>query len=907
MVAMRLLPVLLLLLAVDSAATEHLPWPVTWSSPHRHTALDLAVDGSDVWTATGWGVVLQTAVAEAAPVAGTSVAVPGRTASVAARGGIAWAGSGAALYTIRPTADGLVIENVLPLNGTVSDLVLHGDYLFAGTSAGLLQIDLLNPLRPIVARTLPASAGGVISLAAGSNRLFAVDGDVSVDVYNISVPSLPQRVSEINAFPRNAAVSVAANHVLISDGRQTRIFTISEPASFVGTLATPVEAATSLGGTLVAAASGRDVRVWDLANPASAALLWSSSLPVTAGTVNRSSAVAFVGGTLIVAAGDAGQPSWALGRIETPYRTMAWRSAPISHLLVAGDSLITSHPAGGMHSWRRTSGGLQHRGAFEEDAPQAVADTEAGRFVAFSGATLTLWDHSTFPHQRVGSAQLDAPVRAAVLRNSRAFVLLTNGTGVTVDFTVSPAAVQPWDPGVPSPYGLAAAGDRMAVIGLEGNESLVRVQAFGGPQQQAVRIAGSATAGFAIDAAGRVAALTFAGLHLIDVSANTARIIPDVTPVDDLGIVDEEIALLRGDAIEVRRWSDGAAVRQIALPASFSVSAPIPGTRQIALGGETMIGLVQIDDAGSAPSLLSGVWSNRFVRDVYVEESWIYVRDARRMTRYRLSPAGSLVPVAWFDLPAGIVDVVIASGWPVLLDNAGEVTKLDWRGLPVDRVALPQSADFVPLNLEVAGGAVYASYRRGCTSGACEERTDVIDPSSMDVTASLQGGVVAATSNGNTAFLITQLPRELVRLDISDPLHPVVVGHGALESDHVSLAWDPSRNVLWILGSRLTRVDPVSLAAGASYLDSWQAREGAELSFNDQRVRVNDGVLLVTGRGAGPLLWPGGDPASGAIIWNTPAEVLRVEPLRDGFAVLTTHSIEIAVTPADEIRRGVRR
>lgn len=903
---MRIVPVLFSALVFSSALAQSLPWPVTHSGAMRLTAYDLAVDGGEVWTAAGWGVVHQHAVEGSAPDSGTSVAVPGLTSTIAARDGRAWAGSGSVLYTMAETSDGLVIEDALPLEGIVNDLLLHGDYLYAGTSTALLQIDLLNPSRPQIARELPTSSGGVVSLARRGDRLFAVDGDVSVDIYNISIPSVPQRTSELNVFPRNATVSIAADSILVSDGRQTRIFAPGETPSFVGTLPTGVDAAVDLGNRLAAVASGRQVRIWDLTTPASAALLWTTSTPVTDGSVNRATSIALAAGALIAASGDGGQLAWNVDDLVAPYATLAWRSAAVTSIVTGGDVVITGLAGGGMEMWRRVSGGLDRRGSFEETATWSVADVDSGRFIAFSGTTLGLWSHSTLPPQKVATAQLPAGARAAVLRDSKAWVLLTNGTAVTVDFTTSQPLVQPWDAGVQSPYGVAAAGDRMAVIGLSGSESVVRVHTIGGPSTAPVTIPGSASVGFTVDSSGRVAALTFAGLHLIDPEGDV-RVVPDLSPASDLEIAGEELVLLRGDELEIRGWDDGQVRRTVRMPGSFEVTAPVQGTGQVVLAGETMVGVARIDAAAGHPVEVSAGSTNRFPRDLMVEEEWVYVRESRRMVKHRLSPGGSLTAVAWFDVPGGVVDLVVVEDTPFALDNVGRITRLDWRGEAKDSVELPRGGDFVALDLESVGGALHASYRRGCSEGACEKRTEVLDPDSLDITASLEGGVIASTVSGDTAYVITDLPRAIRRLDVSDPLHPVVTTTRLLDEDFVSVAWDVSRSAVWILGDRLVRLDPVSLATQSEFLEPWEADEGGQLSYNDQEVRVNGGVLIVSGRAPGPAIWVDGNPAGTPAVWATPAAARRMEPLRDGIIVMTDSSIEIALTPRDQIRRGVRR
>lgn len=900
-----LLSGVLIFLAV--AAHAQLPWPTTHSASSRFTALDVAVDGDLIWTAGGWGLRLQRADG-GAPASGTTIPIPGLTTRVAAAGNRAFVGSGDRLFTVRAD-ETPVVEHMLAVGGWINDLLLVGPYLYAATTAGVVQLDVLQPSTPAVTRSLSTSAGGALALAQRGNRLFAADGDISVEIYDISFPALAQRVGSFNAFPQTTSVHAAGDLLVVSDGRQTRLYTSGAEPILVGSLPGGSDAAALVSADILATAEGRQLSLWNIGAASDPVLLWRGASPVTPGSVNRISAVAVAGDVVLAAAGEAGLMVVGLEGFVAPYPIESRSSAPVASLAASGTQVITGGPEGGMTLWRRTDSGLERRNIFDTARVSVAADLDGGRLLSFSGATLSLWNAAVTPPAPLASVDMEAAIRGAVLRDTTAWAILSNGSAVTVDFAQSPPAVAPWDPGVTSPYALARGGDDIGVVGLAGSgTSSLRIHRIGQGAGTAVSFAGAATGGIALDGSGRAALVTFAGLHLISPETNPpVRVVADVAPVQDIAWGAGGIVLVREDALEIRSPSDGSFVRSVSLPALVRTAAAVAGTDEIVAGGESALVLVRTSSVDSGPADLSVAEGNRYPREISRESGTLYVRENDQLTSLRIGRGGALVPMVSVPLPQGVLDTAVAGGDIWTLSSSATLSRLSWGGVSTPVASLPADADLVPLSLTHAAGALYVSYRRGCSVGVCEKKTDVFDAATGQLSTSLDGELLDISVDGDVAYALFDSPREIRRLDLRDPLRPVVTASRELAGSPVSVAWRANDERLFVLGSRLDRLDPQNLLVLESYLEPWTVDPSGRLSYTDQRVRISSSGLAIAGRWFAPRFWPGADPGTAPLVWDVPAASRRIVPLESGWILLTDSSIEVAMPPVAGRSRGVRR
>src|SRR5690349_15693429 len=148
-----------------------------YSAQFRSSILDLAVDNNDLWAATSYGVSRYDRSVDP-PKLVASIPVPGVTRVVRVANGTVYAGSGSSIVLI----SGMHITKTIDAGGTVNDLLITPLDIYAATSNGLVQIDLLD----FHTQTLTTSSPNVTSIALSNSTLYAADGDESVERFSIS-------------------------------------------------------------------------------------------------------------------------------------------------------------------------------------------------------------------------------------------------------------------------------------------------------------------------------------------------------------------------------------------------------------------------------------------------------------------------------------------------------------------------------------------------------------------------------------------------------------------------------------------------------------------------------------------------------------------------------------------------
>src|SRR5207253_10098642 len=113
------LSLLLLLPARAFAACNYSP---VYSAPYRGSVLDLAIDGTNLWTATSYGVSLYDRSTDP-PALVASIAIPGITRVVRAANGLLYAGSGSKITILQRNGSSLAIASQVDAGATVNDLV----------------------------------------------------------------------------------------------------------------------------------------------------------------------------------------------------------------------------------------------------------------------------------------------------------------------------------------------------------------------------------------------------------------------------------------------------------------------------------------------------------------------------------------------------------------------------------------------------------------------------------------------------------------------------------------------------------------------------------------------------------------------------------------------------------------
>src|SRR5437764_12686743 len=301
---MRGCAAVLLVLFLGSPLSAQCNSSLVYSGPFRASYLDLAIDGIDLWAATGYGVQLFDRSVDP-PALVTSISLPGITRVVRAVNGTAYAGSGSSVYVIQKSGKVLSIAGSYDAGATVNDLVVTPAlYAFIATANGLRAVDLLNLNMPFV--PMLTTGANVTSLAADStlSKLYVADGDSSIEIFNIVVPGSPQHSGTISSLPRVTAVTLTPTRLYASDGISTDVIINDSKAATIGK--GTLTLATLTGDVVFAAGNDRHVRATDWATVATPVELFGTDIVPSGGTINRIGAMRIAGGRLYIAAGDAG-------------------------------------------------------------------------------------------------------------------------------------------------------------------------------------------------------------------------------------------------------------------------------------------------------------------------------------------------------------------------------------------------------------------------------------------------------------------------------------------------------------------------------------------------------------------------------------------------------------------------
>ncbi|MFN2442789.1 MAG: hypothetical protein ABR517_08905 [Thermoanaerobaculia bacterium] len=823
----------------------------------RDTALDLSLDGNDLWVATGWGVALWDAAAER-PV--TSLSIERTTVAVQAVPGGAWVGSGTSVQFVE-AAPHLARRAGVDLGAAVSDLVISGNYLYAATSAGVIQIDIADRAGPAVAASLPTTSGAAISVAILGAFLYAADGDSTVEAYSIQIPSLPQKIGTVDSLPRSVGVSALDHYLVVSDGQQSEIFSGSGTAlgrvallPFSGTAA-----ARWSGSVHFLAGGGREVHAVDVLAPRPT-IVSSATTELTSGNTNRVSELVASGSKLWAAAGDAGVEAWRLTGFAPPYPLRLVRTEAIGSSWISGARAVIALSSGGLQRFSDSSGQLVPGPVWQEGSISRILDGEADRILTSTGQELRLWDIAPSTPTSLGAVTLSGAIRSGALHGSVGWAIVADNSLWRVDFSAQPpAAAQVAVGGSPDFVVASSAGFATADI-LEDGNTRVRFVPGVDPANSAseVTIEGASNGGIAMGASPLVAAATFRGITLIDFGAGgSTKIVPGTnqSPIRGLRIEGDRLILVTGDRIEVRTLDSGALLR--ALPTGVTLtSISASASRAIASSMEGFA-IADLETASRQPEQIAlPDTASRYYRSLATDGDLLWLGDAQRIDLYRtdssaiprhqaeVSFEGSAPPVG-FTAAAGRLFTISATG-----------TLESWRAdgsreaaLSIDEGSLQQIDGITSV-----GGAVWVSITRNCLSTGCEKLTVVIDTrSGITRSTAFNGGTVDAIAHGDLAAVVTTLPSEVRLYDISDPAHPRLVSSTAASGGPVSVDFDATR--VWVLGDRLRAYSRSGLDLVSTHFDAWTADPLGRVSYLDQTIRVVGSCMLVAGRTAVPTLW----------------------------------------------------
>ncbi|MDQ3279809.1 MAG: hypothetical protein M3Q69_00180 [Acidobacteriota bacterium] len=885
--------VLSLLLSLSSQAFADCTWTPRQSYPFRTTALDVSVDANFVWMATGYGVQL----IEGTRVA-SSLPIPGSTRVVQADGrGYAYVGSGSRLYVVRRDNAKLTRVTSLAASGTINDIVLAGAYLFVATTNGIDHFDVNNAANPVkTSAAMHTSSPNVTSLSTSRNNLYAADGDTSLEVFSIVVPSLPQHTTTIETTLRATAVHATADSYLyVSDffGQSTDIIS---GTSRIATLPYGLNAIAAGSQAQFAAGPDRTLRGLDLSSPTRPIELFEEQLAGTEGTDNVIHDLERSGDMLYVAAGDIGLVVLDVASIAKPFPLASYTSGATTGVRALANKAWFSDVAGNVTEQKTDANGIALSVERSWNAGEAavVRDLRDNGLLTTSGPKATIWALVANPPVAASTFTFADTIVNAVSGPQSVIALLPNGS-LYVAFATQPT---PKKINVPPTSLLARSGSAIAAAEIrESGDTVLHYWANGDvtAEPRHFNVSGAATGNIALDAT-RAALFTFNGINVIDLATGAVRVIAGST-----NFVPRQLAFAGNDllALDSRRlavYADARTLlREQPLPADAS-ALDVSGTIALLATNE---GVAASRYAAKLPSALIP-FANSYYTTVVAATERIGLFSRNALDVFALTPADGLRLTASIRAP-GAIDVAATDQAFFTLSANGTVSAWSHEGVLLNERVLSEGSDAQPLSIHGVRNAVWLSLSTGCTTGGCIKKTLVLDPSSLATTATLSGAIRDLSVIGPRAFVLFDQPDEMRVYAIDNDLHPVQTAAAPRPPSATSISYASDR--VYVLGDKLYSFAADTLAPAGDRLT-------AKTPDAAQRIRISETCAILTGRAEAPELYSTATWTA-ASSFEVPSNVRSIALDANGHVfLLTAHSLEIwsnvPAAGAPSRRRSVR-
>lgn len=854
------------------------------SAQFRSTALDLAIDGNDIWVATSYGVSLYDRRVDP-PALVASVAVPGITRAIRAQNGIAYAGSGTSIAVIQKSgAHAISVLHLIEGGGTINDMAISGD-LYLATSNGIGRFSLLNPQIPVkTSATFSTSRPSVTSLVFVNTFLYAADGDASIEVFDQS----GQRIGALTAPSGVNYVRANNGKIYASPGAlSTYVFTgTGANMTNVGTGAFGTVSVAPLAGD-VAFMAGTDRRLHavDFSVAGTPVDVFRADLPATNGTTNRIAGLATAGNRLYVAAGDAGLLTYDTTTFVPPFAIRAYPSGGGTSVVSLVDSVYIARDTGGIAEFKQAANGALTPGrTWDANHIDSVWDGAPGMLLSSSGASVTVWTLQSSTPQPIGSATFRAPVVSAVLSGVVAFAVLSDGSLWSADFGASstPAPKQLLNDKLSA---IVRSGSSIVVeqINPDGTTTLLDFATSDLTQPpKSATVPGVAITGVTLS--GSVAAvLTFRGISLIDFASGSTTVLPQsVTIAKSLILNGTTLYELTDTALLVWDTQKQAIVKQYTIPAD-PTALHVAATSTIAdIATSTGIASIATTATSGAPASIAATNPNVYYRRIAGGADRVDLFDGRNADIY------ANATLRWTNGIKGITDIAANDNGVYTLSNGLAVTSYAPDGYLRGSSTI-NATDARPLTIRAVGSAVWVSVEAGCP--VCTQTTYVFDPrSGMMQTASFPGGIIDVVSSGDRAYAVTD--SNIRVMNISDPFHPSAIVSAPAPRSAVSIAY--ANGTVYVLGDKLTSFDESTLTPIAQILGSYVPDPNGVVTPADQRVRIDGNCAVVLGRSFAPQLFTIATASSWTAATSFPMpSATRSLTIQPGvLQFLTDHSLE---------------
>ena len=888
----RAIAVLLSFLFFVPTAYPACSWTPRVSAQFRSTAYDVAIasDGFG-WIADGYGVRLIEPLGSGHAVRG-SVAIAGTTRVIAVAGNLAYVGSGSRIHVVRRDGTSLRVLRSVDAGGTVNDAVVVAPYLFVATSNGIAHFHLADPAAPErTGVTISTTRTAVSSLAVFGSTMYAADGDETVEVISLALAALPQKTGIIESLPRSSSVHVTVNNLLlVSDelGQSTDVFT---GTTRLARVPYGSNAFAQLGATSwIVASTDRAVRAIETSNFSRVAELFEQQLAPTGGTSNRVHAVARAGNRLYVAAGDIGLVTFDLAPLAPPYPLASYSDGATTTALATADRAFFTDSAGDIDEYSINSNGVSTSlvRSFAAGAGSRLHDVD-GVLLSSSGSKAKVWTLTAAQPSAV-EITFAAPIESAVLASGHVVAVLSDGT-----VWRAPAAG-----GAPQRLDLsnvslvARAGVAVAFAQFT-NDGKTSIRYYGSgdltAQPRLFTADGIAIGGLALGAT-HAAVFTFRGLSVVDLATGTVRALPDSQRLIPrrVALAGDDLLVLGDRTLAVWSASRGELRREHPLPAGAVALHAVPALAAVATSEGTMV----MRYAAALPAA-TALLSNRYFEQLAAAEGDLHLLGEGSTDVFWTSNGTVPQWQAAIETPGAIGIAALPEALYVLGAN-GSVVAYSPAGALLAQTSIGDGGNAQPLRIHAAGNAVWVSLSRGCSSGACQRATVVLDPKTLAVAATLNGAVTDVVTSGTRAYAIFTVPEEIRVYDVGGA---VPVQLAAASSPASAAAIGASGGRVYVLADRIHAYTEALVPTG-THLQAASAESA--------RMRIDRNCAVVTGRGTAAELYslPAWTPA-GTIDLPSTVRAIAVQPPR--LFLLTDHSVEVwtsAPVPSPARRRSAR-
>jgi len=870
------------------------------SIPFRASYLDIAIDGNDLWATTSYGLSLYDRTVDP-PALVASIALPGITRAVRAANGRAYAGSGSTLYIVGKNGKSLQFVRGIDAGGIINDLILTTLDLYIAGSNGLTQWDLLDPTNPSkTPANFATSRANVVSLTLNGSTLFAADGDSSIEVFNISVPSIPTGLGTISSLPGSIAVNAAGGRLYVSDGQQTDIFVNIDGGATATKLASDSFGALSIAPitstAIFAGGTDRQLRAFDLAAAAAPVELSRVQLQPSGGNVNRINRLAAASNRLYVAGGDLGLLTYDTTSFEPSFPVRSYATGATTSVVSLGTNVYVSRASTGIVEFGQSASGTLTQLRSWDSSSDVVRDGGNGFLLTTSGAIATLWALSPTTPTRVSSLTLRAPVVSAALIGTTGYFVLSETNGNTLwsaDLApVTPVAQQIVLTGS-HPSFIARSGSALALAELRGDGTTALsyyASADFTKTPSTASVTGLSTGGIALSGS-TAATSTFAGVSIVNFTAGTTSILPQSGgAARSLAFAGTTLVESTDTSLLIWNTQSKTLTKQLALPAAPVAVHVGPDNAVADVATEEGVTTAQIAGTTRMPSLLFAINGNGYYKKLVAGSQRLYFFDGHNVdivTNTMQSVGGIRTPL--------IIDLAASDSAAFTLQNNLSVTSYGREGNTIATSTINEGSDALPQSINAAGGAAWASVFIHCQSSGCEGKTIVFDPkSAFAQTSTMTGSVRDLVTIGTRAYVLTELPNEVRVVDISDPAHPSVLVTRPSEGNQAPRAIAFANGTVYVLGEKLYSYSPADLSKSGEQLASYANDLASGVTYVDQHLRGDGSCLALTGRQFSPQFLNGAPAiASPVPAIASPAAGRFVATQPGTFYLLTDYSLEI--------------